>query len=71
MPRSAASDLVMYYLPIQKKDAKLKSVKRKIVNIFLSIRDFKFLASLCSWGDGFETRVVGHTEDRFSHDEAQ
>ena len=28
-----------------------------------------FLASLCSWGDLFETRFVGNPEDRFSRDE--
>ena len=33
--------------------------------------NFNFLASLCSWGDWFETRFVGHPEDRFSRDEAQ
>ena len=26
-----------------------------------------FLASLCSWGDWFETRFVGHSEDRVFH----
>ena len=29
-----------------------------------------FLASLCSWGDWFETRFAGNPEDRFSHDRA-
>ena len=33
--------------------------------------NFNFLASLCCWGDWFETRFVGHPEDRFSRDEAQ
>ena len=28
--------------------------------------NFNFLASLCSWGDLFETRFVGNPEDRFS-----
>ena len=28
-----------------------------------------FLASLCIWGDWFETRFVGNPEDRFSRDE--
>ena len=32
--------------------------------------NLNFLASLCSWGDWFETRFVGHPEDRFSRDEA-
>ena len=32
---------------------------------------FNFLASLCSLGDWFETHFVGHTEDRFSRDEAR
>ena len=32
--------------------------------------NFNFLASLCSWGDWFETRFFGNPEDRFSHDEA-
>ena len=27
--------------------------------------NFNFLASLCSWGDGFESRFVGNPEDRF------
>ena len=33
--------------------------------------NFNFLASLCSWGDWFETRFVRNPEDRFSRDEAQ
>ena len=33
-------------------------------------RNFNFLASLCSWGDWFETGFVGNPEDRFSHNEA-
>ena len=33
--------------------------------------NFKFLASLCSLGDWFETLFVGNPEDRFSRDEAQ
>ena len=32
--------------------------------------NFNFLASLCSWGDWFETCYVGNPEDRFSRDEA-
>ena len=28
------------------------------------------LAILCSWGDWFETRLVGNPEDRFSRDVA-
>ena len=32
--------------------------------------NFNFLASLCSWGDWFETRFGGHPENRFSRDEA-
>ena len=32
---------------------------------------FIFLASLCSWGDWFETRFVGNPEDRFCRGEAQ
>ena len=34
-------------------------------------RNFNFLASLCSWGDWFESRFVGTPEDRFSRGEAQ
>ena len=33
--------------------------------------NFNSLASLCSWGDWFETRLVGNPEDRFSRDEAR
>ena len=32
--------------------------------------NFNFLASLCSWGDWFETRFVRNPEDRFSCNEA-
>ena len=32
--------------------------------------NLNFLASLCSWGDWFETRFVGNPKDRFSRDEA-
>ena len=32
--------------------------------------NFSFLASLCSWGDCFETRFVRNPKDRFSRDEA-
>ena len=32
--------------------------------------NLNFLASLCSWGDWFETRFVRNPEDRFSRDEA-
>ena len=32
--------------------------------------NFNFLASLCNWGDWFETHFVGHPEDRFFRDEA-
>ena len=31
---------------------------------------FNFLASLCSWGDWFETRFDGNPKDRFSRDVA-
>ena len=31
---------------------------------------FNYLASLCSWGDWFETRFVRNPEDRFCCDEA-
>ena len=34
-------------------------------------RNFKFLASLCSWGDWFESHFVWNPEDRFCRDEAQ
>ena len=34
-------------------------------------RNLKFLPSLYSWRDWFETRFVGNPEDRFSRDEAQ
>ena len=34
-------------------------------------RNFNILASLCSWGDWFESRFHGNPEDRFSSDEAQ
>ena len=34
-------------------------------------RNFNILASLCSWGDWFESRFHGNPEDRFSRDEAQ
>ena len=33
--------------------------------------NFNFLASLCSWGDWFETRFVGNPEDRFCRDETK
>ena len=33
--------------------------------------NFSFLASLCRWGDRFETRFEGNREDSFSRDEAQ
>ena len=33
--------------------------------------NFNFLASLCSWGNWFETRFVGSPKDRFSCDKAQ
>ena len=33
--------------------------------------NFNLVASLCSWGDWFETRFLGNPEDRFSRDEAQ
>ena len=32
--------------------------------------NFNILASLCSWGDRFETRFVGNPEDSFCRDEA-
>ena len=32
------------------------------------MRNFNFLASLCSYGDGFESHFVGNPEDRFSRD---
>ena len=34
------------------------------------IRNFKPLASLWSWAKRFESYMVAHPEDRFSHDEA-
>ena len=34
------------------------------------MQNFIFLASRCSLGDWFETRFVGHSDDRFSRDEA-
>ena len=34
-------------------------------------RNFNFIASLCSWGDWFETHFVGNPEDRFCRDEGQ
>ena len=33
-------------------------------------RNDNFLASLCSWAGGFESRFGGNPEDRFSRDEA-
>ena len=33
-------------------------------------RNFNSLASLCSWGDWFETCLVGNPKDRFSRDVA-
>ena len=33
-------------------------------------RNFNILASLCSWGDWFESRFHGNPENRFSRDEA-
>ena len=33
-------------------------------------RIFNFLVSLCSWGDWFESSLVGNREDRFSCDDA-
>ena len=32
--------------------------------------NFNLLAILCSWGDWFETCLVGNPEDRFSRDVA-
>ena len=32
-------------------------------------RNFNFLASLCRWGEQFESHFVGNPEDRFSRDE--
>ena len=34
------------------------------------MREFIFLASLCSWTVGFESNFFGNPDDRFSHDEA-
>ena len=43
----------------------------KLSNIgLLRAKKFNFLASLCSWGDLFETCFVANPEDRFSHDKA-
>ena len=35
-----------------------------------TLLNFNFLASLCSWGDWFESPFVGNPEDRFCRDEA-
>ena len=35
-----------------------------------SKRNFTILASLCSWGDWFESCFIGNPEDRFCHDKA-
>ena len=36
----------------------------------LALRNFIILASLCSWGDWFESRFVGNLKDRFCFDKA-
>ena len=38
----------------------------KVSYLCLLTRNFNFLASLCSWGDWFESHFVGNIEDRFS-----
>ena len=44
----------------------LESIISKLATSEISI----FLASLCSWGDWFESCLVWNPEDRFSRDEA-
>ena len=49
---------------------------RSLINAFIVRcldcynRNFKTLASLCSWADRFESFLITNPEDRFSHDKA-
>ena len=57
-PRSLISALVVHFLD-------------SIIPLVFFIRNFKTVASLCSWADRFVSCLVANPEDRFACDEAQ